>query len=258
VIALAILEVKNISRHFGNLAALDGIDLSVEPGEIIGIAGPNGSGKSTLFNVISGVFPPTKGEVFYKGERIDKLRPDERARRGLVRTFQTNVLFRDGTVLDNVLRASHLQFKGNSWQVFFNTPANRREEKEVLAKAMEILDSWGFAHLQDVMTTELPHGDQRRLGLAVAMAIKPELLLIDEPVGGMSGVERSAVVEHIARLHKEGITILLVEHHVQTLLTLCKRLVVLNFGQKIADGEPRKVAADPTVVQAYLGSEEVA
>lgn len=254
---MAILELKGISKHFGNLAALDGVDLVVEEGQLTGLSGPNGSGKTTLFNVVSGFYEPTAGEVIFQGKNVTKMRPDERAAMGLVRTFQSNVLFGQASVLDNVVWASSLESKTNSWAAFLNTRKHREEEKAIVKKAREILEFWGFSGVEDVLASELSHGDQRRLGLAVASATNPKLLLIDEPVGGIGGEERDSVVAHIKLLQQQGITIILVEHHVKTILAICERFVVLDFGRKIADGKPLEVAAQANVIEAYLGTREV-
>jgi len=255
--ALALLELRNVDKLFGKLAALKGINLEIEEGQLTGIAGPNGSGKTTLFNVVSGFYGPTKGDVIFDGKRLNRLRPDQRASRGVIRTFQSNVLYKEATVLENMLRAQSLQFNTNSWQAFFATPAYRKEERILLERAWASLDSWGFTDTADVVASELAHGDQRRLGVALAAAMNPKLLLIDEPIGGMSGEERTATVRHIKQLNEQGISIMLVEHHVETLLAVCDRLVVLDFGSVIADGRPDEVVTQPRVVEAYLGTEEV-
>jgi branched-chain amino acid transport system ATP-binding protein len=257
VVSVAVLEVRGISKLFGHLAALDQINIIFAEGAVTGVAGPNGSGKTTLFNVISGFYLPTKGDVFLDGRRITKLRPDQRARLGVIRTFQSNVLYRDATVFETLIRASYLESKTNSVQAFFSTKAYRNEEKRIRGIAAQAIEEWGFVEVADTIATDLPHGDQRRLGLAVASMMKPKILLIDEPIGGMSGGERAAVVEHIRQLNRQGITIVLVEHHVQTLLSVCDRLVALDFGHQIADGKPQDVVNEPQVVQAYLGTERV-
>jgi len=242
---------------FGSLAALNDINVGFTEGQITGVAGPNGSGKTTLFNVMTGFYAPTKGDVYLDGQRITKKRPDQRAAMGLIRTFQSNVLYKEATVLETLVRAAWLECKTNSWQTFFSTPAYRKEERTIRAKAEKAVEDWGFSDRADVAAAELPHGDQRRLGLAVASMGDPRVLLIDEPIGGMSGGERAAVVEHIRQLNQRGITIVLVEHHVETLLAVCDRLIVLDFGSVIADGKPEEVVTQPRVVEAYLGTEEV-
>jgi len=254
---LALLEIREMSKLFGNLAALKDISLEINQGELVGLVGPNGSGKTTLFNVISGFYRPSKGEIIYDGKRITGLRPDKVASMGLVRTFQSNILYKDVTVLENVIGGSYLKSKMNSWQAFFNMPSYRKEEREIIQQAKDVLDFWKLSQVQDVLAGELSHGDQRRIGLAIAHAANPKLLLIDEPVGGMSGEERIMVIDHIKELANQGITIILVEHHVQTVVSLCQRLIVLDFGHKVADGKPREVTSQKNVIEAYLGTEEV-
>jgi branched-chain amino acid transport system ATP-binding protein len=255
---MALLELKNVSKYFGSLAALNDVSLKINRGELVGLVGPNGSGKTTLFNVVSGFYSPTQGEIVYDGKNITGLRADKIAAMGLIRTFQANILYKEATVLDNVIRGAYLQSKTSSWQAFFSTGDYRKEEAEIRRRAEEMLAFWGLSEFRDISAEELPHGYQRRLGLTVAQAANPKLLLIDEPVGGMSGDERTAVIEHISELHKQGITIVVVEHHVQTVLALSQRVVVLDFGHKIADGDPHGVMHQKNVVEAYLGTEEVA
>lgn len=252
---MAFLELKKVSKFFGKLAALSDINLEIGQGELIGLVGPNGSGKSTLFNVISGFHRATEGNIIYDGRNITGLRPDQIASRGLVRSFQSNVLFKEATVLENVVRGCYLQTKENAWQVFFNTSAYRHREREILRRSEELLFDWGLSEVRDVLADELPHGYQRCLGLAVAIAAKPKLLLMDEPVSGMSNEEIADVMAPIKELAKQGMTIILVEHHVKTVLDFCQRLVVLDYGHKIADGDPLEVTSQRKVIEAYLGTE---
>jgi branched-chain amino acid transport system ATP-binding protein len=255
---MVLLELKSVSKYFGSLAALNDVSLEINQGELVGLVGPNGSGKTTLFNVVSGFYHPTQGEVIYDGKNITGLRADRIAAMGLIRTFQANILYKEATVLENVIRGAYLESKTSSWQAFFNTTAYRKEEAEISRRAEEMLAFWGLSEVRDVLAEELPHGYQRRLGLTVAQAANPKMLLIDEPVGGMSGDERTAVIEHIKELHKQGVTIVVVEHHVQTVLALSQRVIVLDFGHKIADGSPYEVMHQQNVIEAYLGAEEVA
>ena len=255
---MALLELRNVSKFFGSLAALENINLEINQGELVGLVGPNGSGKTTLFNVVSGFLRSSKGEIIYDGRRITGLRPDKIASMGLARTFQSNIFYGDATVMENVIRGCYLQAKTNSWQTFFGTRSYRKEEGEIVQRAKEVLGFLGLSEVRDSLAGDLPHGYQRLLGLAIAMAANPKLLLLDEPATGMNDEERQMITARIGEVAKLGITILLVEHHVKTVITLCPRLVVLDFGHKLADGKPEEVTSQKEVIEAYLGVEEVA
>lgn len=252
---MALLKLQNVSKFFGNLAGLTDIDLEISEGELVGLVGPNGSGKSTLFNVISGFYRPSGGDVFYNGRKITGLRPDRISSIGLGRSFQSNILYGEATALENVIRGSYLRAKTNSWQTFFFTTAYRKEENEILRSAEGLLDFWGLSGVRNIRADELPHGFQRRLGLAMASSAAPKLLLLDEPVAGMSEEEIAFVMERLKELANDGITILLVEHHVKTVVDFCQRLIVLDYGRKIADGKPEHVTCDKHVIEAYLGND---
>jgi len=253
---MALLELRNVSRFFGKLAALTEVNLEIRENELVGLVGPNGSGKTTLFNVVSGFYRPSRGEIRYDGRRITGLRPDRISAMGLVRTFQSNILYKEATVLENLIRGYHLQARTNLWQAFFGARAYRREEMDIIRQAREALEYWGLTEVSHAPADQLPHGHQRILGLAMAMAADPKLLLLDEPVAGLSGEETREVMEHVRELAERGITIVLVEHHVKTVLSLCRRLVVLDYGRKIADGTPEEVTSRKEVIEAYLGTEE--
>jgi len=257
-IILIMLELRNVSKFFGKLAALADVSLKINQGELVGLVGPNGSGKTTLFNVISGSYSASRGEIFYDGKRITGWRPDQIASMGVVRTFQSNVLYKDATVLENIIRGCYLKMETNSWRAFFGTERYRKMERVAVQRAEELIRFWGLSEARDVLADQLPHGDKRRLGLAVAVAADPKLLLLDEPVGGMSGEEIMDVIGHIRELGRQGITVILVEHHVKTVVNLCQRLIVLNYGQRIADGKPEEVTSQRDVIEAYLGTEKVA
>jgi len=253
---VAILEVKELSKYFGGLAALSDLDLTIDEGEIRGIIGPNGAGKTTLFNVISGVYRPTKGSVIYQGSNISSLSPDQIAEKGLVRTFQRTALFHDFTVLKNVTIARHLHAKEGVFGAIFGTA--RRMEKENEAKALELVEFMELGGIKDELAMNLPHGHQRALGVAIALAAEPKLLMLDEPVTGMNPTEKQHMLQLIKKVRDQGITVLLVEHDMRTVMGLCTYISVLDFGKKLAEGLPKEIQANKAVIEAYLGGEEIA
>ncbi len=250
------LEVRGLAKSYGGLAALSELSLDVEEGEIRGVIGPNGAGKTTLFNVISGVEQPTQGTIHYLGEEISGLPASAVTKRGLVRTFQRTAVFGGFTVLENVSVARHLHAKESIFGAIFGTAL--RMEKENEERALEILEFIGLAKMKDVISLNLAHGHQKALGIAIALATEPKCLMLDEPVAGMNFTETKHMTELIRKIRdKWGVTILLVEHDMKTVMGVCEKITVLNFGEKLAEGLPEEIRASKDVIEAYLGAEEI-
>jgi branched-chain amino acid transport system ATP-binding protein len=254
-VPVALLEIRNLSQHFGGVAALNQLDLKVSDLEILGLIGPNGAGKTTLFNVISGFYAPSTGTVAFKGETVSGLRPDQIARKGIGRTFQQTVLFMRSTVFQNVVTGFHMNFTSGLLNQFLHARSAAAEESDVRKKAAEILEFMGLNALKDELAQNLPHGHQRTLGICVALAASPRLLLLDEPLTGMNPTETLTTLNHIRQLKERGITIIIVEHNMKAVMSLCERLVVLNHGEKIAEGNCEEIQANKAVIEAYLGKE---
>jgi len=253
---VSILEVKGLSRHFGGLTALNNLNLTIQEGEIRGIIGPNGAGKTTLFNVICGVYRPTSGQIFYmNGKRIDGLSSSKIAEMGLIRTFQRTALYHDFTVLRNVTVARHLHAKENIFGIFAGTV--KKMEKKNIKKALEIVEFMGLGHLKNELAANLPHGHQRALGVAIALACEPKVLLLDEPLTGMTPTEKAHMIGLIRKVHQEDITILLVEHDMKSVMELCDYISVLDFGTLLVEGLPAEIQNDKAVINAYLGAEDI-
>ena len=248
------LELRGLTRWFGGLLAVQDVSLGVERGQVVGLIGPNGAGKTTLFNLVSGVLRPHRGDVFFEGRRLTGAPMHEIARHGLVRTFQLSRLWGNFTVLQNVLVGCHLHAGVRVWQTILDPGGSRATEQRLEVRAREILHLVGLAGREDEIAASLPHGLQRVLQIAIALAPEPKVLLLDEPVTGMNHVEVDAVMGLIRRLCDErGVTAVLVEHNMKAVMGVCDRLAVLHFGRKIAEGTPDEIARNEEVVQAYLG-----
>lgn len=251
---MPILELKNISQEFGGLRALDGVNLSVQEKEIYGIIGPNGAGKTTLFNIISGIYIPTQGELSFKGQQIHHKAAHNMARLGIGRTFQNIRLFNKLSVLDNVRVGSHGASKCGFFSGILGLPESRREERMIMDRAKELLGIVGLYDKRWEYADNLAYGEQRRLEIARAMALEPSMLLLDEPAAGMNPQEKEELMQLIRLLREEyQVTILLVEHDMHLVMNICERIAVFDYGKKIAEGTSEEIQNDQRVVESYLG-----
>lgn len=249
------LEVQQLTRRFGGLVAVNQVSFSVKEGEIFGLIGPNGAGKTTLFNLVTGLIPPTAGQMVFDGLPLGQQQPHQIAAKGIARTFQNIRLFKDLSAQDNILIAQHVHTRSGVFTGVLGLAPAPQEEREIREKAAELLALVGLQDRAQEKAQNLCYGDQRRLEIARALALAPKLLLLDEPAAGMNPNEKQSLSTFIRDLRDRfGLTVLLIEHHVPLVMGLCDRIAVLDFGQLIALGEPAQVKTDPAVIEAYLGT----
>ena len=252
-----LLEINELTKYFGGLAAVSQFDMYVNEEEIVGLIGPNGAGKTTIFNLLTGVLRPTKGKVMFDGQNITGKGPHLVAKLGIGRTFQLNPLFTNFTVLENVVASFHLHPRSSLLDTYFNTATYRRNEAYISDKALEILQLVGLDKVKNELAKNLPHGYQKMLGIARALATNPKLLLLDEPIAGMNPDEIDFTMTAIRKTRQQGVTFVVVEHNMR-IMDLCDRVVVINFGKKITEGLPEEVRKNKDVIQAYFGGEHAA
>jgi branched-chain amino acid transport system ATP-binding protein len=238
---MSLIEIRDISKNFGGLAALSHVSYSVEEGEILGLIGPNGAGKTTLFNVVNGFYPPSRGEVFFKGEKISHLKPHRICKLGIARTFQVVRPLQRMTTLDNVIASSFLRAS---------------DKKEAEEMALETMRFTGIYEDRNIISKGLPLGKRKKLEITRALATRPSMLLLDESFAGLNPSEQNELIEIIRKVRTNGITIMVIEHHMKVIMSISDRIVVLNYGEKIAEGTPKEIGNNPLVIQAYLGDAE--
>ncbi len=247
---MSLLEVKDLTKNFGGLAAVNNLSFSVEEGEIHGLIGPNGAGKTTIFNLVTGYYTPSKGEILYRGQSIGHMKVHDIAALGLVRTFQGTTLFQEMSVIDNVLVGQHLKTGTSLIKTAFGAARDRAH----VDKAMGMLEFMGLGSRAAELAMNLSHGHQRSLGVAVALAAEPRLLLLDEPFAGMNPEETRVLMEDLLKVRSSGVTLLLVEHDMQAVMGLCDNITVVSFGKLLAEGSPTEIRANKDVIEAYLGA----
>lgn len=249
------LRIEGLTKIFGGVTALDKVSFSVAEGRITGIIGPNGAGKTTLFNIITGIYHPTAGEVFFSGDNITGLPPERLAYMGMVRTFQGIELFGQMTVLENVMVGLHTKSRSGFIASAFKFPGHLREERRIRERAFSWLDFTGLADMAHVKAASLPFGRGRLLEIARAMALEPKIILMDEPAAGLNNRETSDLSTLIGKVNALGVTVALVEHDMELVMNICERIIVLNIGCKLAEGTPREIQEDQKVITAYLGED---
>ena len=251
---MALLEVSGLTKSFGGLTAVSELNFQIQAGELLSIIGPNGAGKTTLFNLLAGIYKPTSGTITFNGMNMTRCKPYQVVRSGIGRTFQRTTIFRQSTVLDNVIIGRSLHAKVGVWGSVLRTSANCREEQKTQEKAREVLSFVGLADKESRMAGSLTEEAQKRLSISMALATGPKLLLLDEPTGGVNLEEISGLMELVGKIRQSGITICLIEHKMRMVMSISDRIIVLSYGKKIAEGTPKEVASNGEVIRAYLGA----